>query len=156
MDALRLRNTYSDASGHTATNTPDLFRTPKLTVAGPGQYWGGGPPGKPLGCCWLFCLLEVFVFMFWFSESSNPCLRFSFSCFGFPSHRASPRKKNMCTPRFFLLLLGCEISSICSPYLQSTSSIHAGFRDGFSSAGVENVTLSKNPPWVQIDSVNPH
>ena len=39
------------ASGHTATNTPDLFRTPKLTVAGPGQYWGGGPPGKPLGCC---------------------------------------------------------------------------------------------------------
>ena len=20
-----------------------------------GQYWGGGPPGKPLGCCWLFC-----------------------------------------------------------------------------------------------------
>jgi hypothetical protein len=26
------------ASGHTATNTPDLFRTPKLTVAGPGQY----------------------------------------------------------------------------------------------------------------------
>jgi hypothetical protein len=39
------------ASGHTATNTPDLFRTPKLTVAGPGQYWGGGPPGKPFGCC---------------------------------------------------------------------------------------------------------
>ena len=39
------------ASGHTATNTPDLFRTLKLTVAGPGQYWGGGPPGKPLGCC---------------------------------------------------------------------------------------------------------
>jgi hypothetical protein len=26
------------ASGHTAPNTPDLFRTPKLTVAGPGQY----------------------------------------------------------------------------------------------------------------------
>jgi len=24
------------AGGHTATNTPDLFRTPKLTVAGPG------------------------------------------------------------------------------------------------------------------------
>ena len=39
------------ASGHTATNTPDLIRTPKLTVAGPGQYWGGGPPGKPFGCC---------------------------------------------------------------------------------------------------------
>ena len=39
------------ASGHTATNIPDLFRTPKSTVAGPGQYWGGGPPGKPLGCC---------------------------------------------------------------------------------------------------------
>ena len=39
------------ASGHTATNTLDLIRTPKLTVAGPGQYWGGGPPGKPFGCC---------------------------------------------------------------------------------------------------------
>ena len=26
------------ASGHTATSTPDLFRTPKLTVARPGQY----------------------------------------------------------------------------------------------------------------------
>ena len=43
--------TYIVASGHTATNTPDLFRTPKLTVAGPCQYWGGGPPGKPFGCC---------------------------------------------------------------------------------------------------------
>ena len=42
------------AGGHTATNTPDLFRTPKLTVAGPGQYWGGGPPGKSFGCCRLF------------------------------------------------------------------------------------------------------
>ena len=41
----------SIASGHTMTNTPDLFRTPKLTVIGPGQYWGGGPPGKSLGCC---------------------------------------------------------------------------------------------------------
>ena len=48
------RSTTVVASGHTATNTPDLFRTPKLTVAGPGQYWGGGPPGKPFGCCWLF------------------------------------------------------------------------------------------------------
>jgi hypothetical protein len=26
------------ASGHTAPNTPDLFRTPQLTDAGPGQY----------------------------------------------------------------------------------------------------------------------
>ena len=41
----------SVAGGHTATNTPDLFRTPKLTVAGLGQYWGGGPPGKSFGCC---------------------------------------------------------------------------------------------------------
>ena len=42
------------ASGHTATNTPDLFRTPKLTVAGPRQYDRGGPDRKPLGCCQLF------------------------------------------------------------------------------------------------------
>ena len=26
------------ADGHTASNTPDLFRTPQLTDAGPGQY----------------------------------------------------------------------------------------------------------------------
>ena len=39
------------ARGHTATNAPDLFRTPKLTAAGPGQYWGGGPPRRLLGCC---------------------------------------------------------------------------------------------------------
>ena len=45
---------YFLASGHTASNAPDLFRTPKLSGAGPGQYRGGGPPGKPLGCCWLF------------------------------------------------------------------------------------------------------
>ena len=51
------------ASGHTATNTPDLFRTPKLTVAGPGQYWGGGPPGKPFGCCWLFMFFDLFDFV---------------------------------------------------------------------------------------------
>ena len=42
------------AGGHTAPNTPDLFRTPKLTVAGPGQYWTGGPSGNTLGCCQLF------------------------------------------------------------------------------------------------------
>ena len=45
---------YIVASGHTAPNTPDLFRTPKLTVAGPGQYWTGGPSGNTLGCCQLF------------------------------------------------------------------------------------------------------
>ena len=44
----------SFASGHTALNTPDPIRTRKLSSARPGQYWGGGPPGKSLGCCWLF------------------------------------------------------------------------------------------------------
>ena len=44
------------ADGHTASNAPDLFRPPKLSGAGPGQYWGGGPPGKTLGCCQLFGL----------------------------------------------------------------------------------------------------
>ena len=43
----------SFADGHTASNAPDLFRPPKLSGAGPGQYWGGGPPGKTLGCCQL-------------------------------------------------------------------------------------------------------
>ena len=33
---LGSRKDTSVAGGHTATNTPDLFRTPKLTVAGPG------------------------------------------------------------------------------------------------------------------------
>ena len=46
------------ADGHTASNAPDLFRPPKLSGAGPGQYWGGGPPGKTLGCCQL--LLSAF------------------------------------------------------------------------------------------------
>ena len=46
-------NNITFADGHTASNAPDLFRPPKLSGAGPGQYWGGGPPGKPLGCCQL-------------------------------------------------------------------------------------------------------
>ena len=46
--------THTFASGHTALNTPDPIRTRKLSSARPGQYWGGGPPGKSLGCCWLF------------------------------------------------------------------------------------------------------
>ena len=29
------------ADGHTASNAPDLFRPPKLSGAGPGEYWGG-------------------------------------------------------------------------------------------------------------------
>ena len=41
------------ADGHTASNAPDLFRPPKLSSAEPGQYSGGGPPGKPSGCCQL-------------------------------------------------------------------------------------------------------
>ena len=47
------------ASAHGAAGTFFLFRTMKLTVAGVGQYWGGGPPGKPFGCCWLFCLARM-------------------------------------------------------------------------------------------------
>ena len=46
------------ADGHTASNAPDLFRPPKLSGAGPGQYWGGGPPGKTLGCCQLFACAD--------------------------------------------------------------------------------------------------
>jgi hypothetical protein len=34
----RCRKPSVHASGHTAPNTPDLFRTPQLTDAGPGQY----------------------------------------------------------------------------------------------------------------------
>ena len=39
--------------GHTASNAPDLFRTPNLCGAGPGQCRGGGAPGKPIGFSWL-------------------------------------------------------------------------------------------------------
>ena len=49
-------NYASFASGHTLLNTPDPIRTRKLSSRRPGQYWGGGPPGKPLGAagfCWL-------------------------------------------------------------------------------------------------------
>ena len=47
------------ADGHTASNAPDLFRPPKLSGAGPGQYWGGGPPGKTLGCCQLLACTKM-------------------------------------------------------------------------------------------------
>ena len=40
-------------------NTPDPIRTRKLSIARPGQYWGGGPPGKPFGCRWLFVLTQA-------------------------------------------------------------------------------------------------
>ena len=42
------------ANGHTSSNIPDPIRTRKSSDERPGQYWGGGPPGKPLGCCWHF------------------------------------------------------------------------------------------------------
>ena len=51
-------------SGHTASKTPDPIRTRKLSCARPGQYWGGGPPGKPLGCCWLFFAICLSLSMF--------------------------------------------------------------------------------------------
>ena len=44
------------ADGHTASNSPDLVRRPKLSGAGPGQYWGGRPPRKPFG------VLSAFVY----------------------------------------------------------------------------------------------
>ena len=47
------------ANGHTASNTPDPIRTRKSSGARPGQYWGGGPPGKSLGCCWLYFFLHI-------------------------------------------------------------------------------------------------
>ena len=47
------------AGGHTASNAPDPFRPPKLSGAGPGWYWGGGPPGKTPGCCQLLVWVGV-------------------------------------------------------------------------------------------------
>ena len=47
------------ADGHTVSNAPDLFRPPKLSNTGPGQYRGGGPPGKSSGCCQL-CMRRPF------------------------------------------------------------------------------------------------
>ena len=44
---------WSFADGHAVSNAPALFRPPKLSGTGPGQYWGGGPPGKTSGCCQL-------------------------------------------------------------------------------------------------------
>ena len=46
------------ANGHTSSNIPDPIRTRKSSDERPGQYWGGGPPGKPFGCCELFLLLN--------------------------------------------------------------------------------------------------
>ena len=48
------------ANGHTSSNTPDPIRTRKLSGERSGQYWGGGPPGKPLGCCWHFLLVSIY------------------------------------------------------------------------------------------------
>ena len=67
------------ANGHTSSNTPDPIRTRKLSGERPGQYWGGGPPGKPLGCCWLFDFLS-----FYFSSRFAPVavVRRCHSCLG--------------------------------------------------------------------------
>ena len=55
--------TYAFANGHTASNAPDPIRTRKLSDARPGQYWGGGPPGKPFGCRWLFlCIFDGYPY----------------------------------------------------------------------------------------------
>ena len=42
------------ANDHASSNIPDPTRTRNSSGERPGQYWGGGPPGKLLGCCWLF------------------------------------------------------------------------------------------------------
>ena len=57
------------ADGHTASNARDLFRPPKLSGVGPGQYWGGGPPKKPLGCCQLL----IFFACSEGNDSRAPC-----------------------------------------------------------------------------------
>ena len=59
------------ANGHTSSNTPDPIRTRKLSGERPGQYWGGGPPGKPLGCCWLFWSIVFFDFLSFQNGCSN-------------------------------------------------------------------------------------
>ena len=50
---------YDFANGHTSSNIPDPIRTRKSSGERPGQYWGGGPPGKPLGCCQLFSISAI-------------------------------------------------------------------------------------------------
>ena len=39
------------ADRHTVSNALGLFRPAKLSGTWPNQCWGGGPPGKPFGCC---------------------------------------------------------------------------------------------------------
>ena len=60
------------ACGHTASNAPDPIRTRKLIGARPGQYWGGGPPGKPFGCRKPFC-----VYLTLEKQKANSTLRAS-------------------------------------------------------------------------------
>ena len=58
------------ANGHTSSNTPDPIRTRKLSGERPGQYWGGGPPGKPLVVLLAFLNLRCSVCCF--SQTSSP------------------------------------------------------------------------------------
>ena len=69
------------ANGHTSSNTPDPIRTRKLSGERPGQYWGGGPPGKPLGCCWLFYFLRSKHFFETNYKNTNNNLHWDFAWF---------------------------------------------------------------------------
>ena len=53
---------FAFANGHTVMNIPDPIRTRQSSITRPGQYWGGGPPGKPFGCRWLFMCSFAFRF----------------------------------------------------------------------------------------------
>ena len=54
--AVALLTLVSFANGHTSSNAPDPIRTRKSSGERLGQYWGWGPPGRPLVCCWLFVI----------------------------------------------------------------------------------------------------
>ena len=61
VQALIRFSPYVVASGHTLWRTPDPIRTRKISHRRPGQYWGGGPPGKPLGAAGFLYLSAVLL-----------------------------------------------------------------------------------------------
>eukprot|EP00980_Cylindrotheca_fusiformis_P005807 scaffold1223_cov119-Cylindrotheca_fusiformis.AAC.10 len=51
-----IRSSYLDGNDHTNMTAPLPVRSAKLSMFGPGQYYGGGPRWNPR-CCSLFVYL---------------------------------------------------------------------------------------------------
>ena len=88
--------TYFLRNGHTTSIAPHPVRSVKLSGVGPGQYYGGGPRGKPR-CCSFFAFFSPYRLPPYSPAARRALSRFALMLHPGPARSSHARHRASCT-----------------------------------------------------------